>query len=78
MNEILLESIIESIAEVEGVESSNLDSQIYYYVSTDTITNLNNHESNSWRLQFEIPNHVVEVTGNGEILIDGVQMEKVD
>lgn len=78
MNEILLESIIESIAEVEGVESSNLDSQIYYYVSTDAITKLNNHESNSWRLQFEIPNHVVEVTGNGEILIDGVQMEKVD
>ncbi|EMA72605.1 HalOD1 output domain-containing protein [Halorubrum distributum] len=78
MNETLLESIIENIAEVEGVESINLDSQIYHHISTDAITRLENHESKSWRLQFEIPNHVVEVTGNGEILIDGVQMETVD
>lgn len=78
MNNKLLDSIIRNIAEVERVEPIDLDSQIYHHVSTDAITRLENHESKSWRLQFEIPNHVVEVTGNGEILIDGVQMETVD
>ena len=44
------------------------------YVSTDAITALTNHKSNSWRLQFETPRHVVEVTGNETVFIDSMEV----
>jgi len=44
------------------------------YVSTDAITALTNHKSNSCRLQFETPRHVVEVTGNETVFIDSMEV----
>ena len=51
----------------------NLDISLQRHVSTDAIQDLVNHESNAWRLQFETPNHVVEITGNDKIIVDGTQ-----
>jgi hypothetical protein len=46
-------------------------------VSTDAIRASVNHGSDSWRLQFETPNHVVEATGTGTIFVDGEQMRTI-
>jgi hypothetical protein len=73
MNPTILEEIIGAIADAEGTEPENLDITLQNHVSTDAIQNLVHHRSDSWRLQFETPNHVVEVTGNESILVDGEQ-----
>lgn len=71
MNQSLPEQIIGEIAAKENVEPENLEMQLQRYVSTDAIQDLANHRNDAWRLQFEIPNHVVEIAGNGTVLIDG-------
>lgn len=69
----IVDQIIGCIADVEGVEPIQLDQSLEDCVSTDAIRGLEDHGSDAWRLQFETPNHVVEVTGNGEILVDGTE-----
>ncbi|SMO53733.1 HalOD1 output domain-containing protein [Halorubrum cibi] len=71
MDRTLPERIAASIAEVEGVEPDALGVSIQDHVSTDAIRDLKDHDSDSWRLQFETPNHLVEVTGSDVILVDG-------
>ena len=71
MTEALLKQIAEAIADVESVEPQELDVSIEDHVSTDAIRDLESHDSDSWRLQFETPGHVVEVTGTERILVDG-------
>lgn len=63
--------IVEGIADAEGVEPRDLDMRLQNHVSTDAIKQLVTHESDSWRLQFETPNHVVEVTGDDGVFVDG-------
>ena len=67
----LLEQIIGKIAAEENVEPENIEFQLQRYIPTDTIQDLANHKNDAWRLQFETPNHVVEIAGNGTVLIDG-------
>ena len=71
MKQTLPEQIIGKIAAEENVEPENLEFQLQRYVSTDAIQDLANHRNDAWRLQFETPNHVVEIAGNGTVLIDG-------
>lgn len=67
----VIEQIIGDIADVEDVEPIDLDVSLEDYVSTSAIDELVEHKSNAWRLQFETPHHVVEVTGNDDVLVDG-------
>ena len=76
MVEPILEQAIDSIADAEGVEPRNLDISLEDYVSTDAVRSLVLHESDSWRIQFETPNHVVEISGNNTILVDGERARK--
>ncbi|WP_336021826.1 HalOD1 output domain-containing protein [Halobellus salinisoli] len=67
----VLDQITQSIAEVENTDPKALDESLERYVSTDAIRDLEAHNSNSWRLQFETRDHVIEVDGNSTILVDG-------
>lgn len=71
MDKTVLEQVVEGIAVAEGVNPENLGISIEHYVSTDAIRTLVNHESTSWRLQFETPQHTVEIAGNGTVQVDG-------
>lgn len=71
MNERVVQRITSAIAAVEGEDVETLDVSLQEHVPTDAIRTLVNHESDSWRLQFETPRHVVEVAGNGTVLVDG-------
>lgn len=73
-SEHVIERVIEAVAEVERTNSERLDMCLHHEVSTDAIQELVAHESNAWRLQFETENHVVEVTGNDTLLVDGERM----
>lgn len=71
MDRVLPEQIVRAIAEAESVEPDELEFSLENHVSTDAIRGLASHQNDSWRLQFETPNHVVEVTGNEQVLVDG-------
>ncbi|TKX84411.1 hypothetical protein EXE43_19065 [Halorubrum sp. SS5] len=74
MGKTVVEKIIEGIADAKGVDPEDLNIMLENYVSIDAIRALNIHRGNSWRLQFETPKHVVEVTGNETVLIDGTEV----
>lgn len=74
MSEIVIWEIIEAVSEVEKTNSESLDMCLHRNVSTEAIQELVAHESNAWRLQFETENHIVELTGNNKILVDGERM----
>jgi len=74
MSRDVVEQIACGIADAEGVEPEELSLMLERYVSTDAMRALMNHEGDSVRIQFEIPNHVVEVTGTDEVLVDGNQV----
>lgn len=78
MNQDPVIPIIQSIADAEDVEPSELDVQLYREISTDALRELVGHESDSWRVKFETVNYNIEVTGNGEILVDGVSMKTIN
>jgi hypothetical protein len=69
--EVVIEQLVGAIADVEESDPESLDISVHDYVSTDAIQGLVAHESDAWRLQFETQNHVVEVTGNNIVLVDG-------
>lgn len=71
-----IEQLIGAIADVEETPPNQLDFSLQNYVSTDAIQDLVAHESNAWRLQFETQRHVVELTGNNIILVDGQQVDE--
>ncbi len=75
MDETIVEKIIRAIADAKDEKPKNLDMMLDKHVSADAIVALDSHPSNSWRLQFETPKHVVEVSGNQTVRIDGQKYE---
>lgn len=65
------EQIVRAIADFKSVEPDRLQIRLEDYVATDAIRDLVRHDSDSWRLQFETQEHVVQITGNDQIIVDG-------
>ncbi|WP_254838980.1 HalOD1 output domain-containing protein [Natronomonas marina] len=70
MGDAVLGKIIQAIAEAEGREADDLAVVLQDHVDTDAIRLLAAHPSDSWTLQFELPDHTVRVTGDDEIFVD--------
>lgn len=73
----VIERLTAAIADVEELDPERLEICLHNHVSTDAIRDLAAHESNAWRLQFETRDHVVEVTGNNVISVDGQRVRDV-
>jgi hypothetical protein len=71
--QVVIEEITGAIADIEETNPEQLNISLQNYVSTDAIQDLVVHDSDAWRLQFETQRHVVEITGNNVILVDGQQ-----
>lgn len=69
MVQTLVEKVISALALEKDVEASQLDIELETYISTDVIAELESHDSDAWRLQFETPNHVIEISGNDTVQI---------
>lgn len=66
----VLSELVSAIAEVEETTAHELDLQLYDHINTDAIKILVASGHTDWELRFEIPDHTVEIRGNGDILID--------
>jgi hypothetical protein len=73
MTRPLVVRITQAVAEAEDVDPEDLREPLERLVSTDAIHELATHERDSWRLQFEARDHVVEVRGDGTVIVDGRQ-----
>lgn len=71
MTETISDRIVERIAESEHTRPAKLDTTLYEHIPTDALRTLMRHDAKSWRLQFETESHIIEVAGNGTILVDG-------
>lgn len=69
----IVPELIKAIADAKGIEPDQLDFTLHEYIDADAIELLAAHESASWTLSFELPNHNVTVTSDGIILVDGAQ-----
>lgn len=65
--------IAKAIADAEGVSPDNLDYAVSEYIDLEAIEQLAAHNTASWTLSFEVPNHNVTVTSDGLVLVDGVR-----
>ena len=77
MEQSPIPEIIDAIAEVEGIEPSELDSALYEYIEPEAIQQLASHGTASWTLSFELPEHQVAVTSDGAVLVDGTQKRQL-
>jgi hypothetical protein len=65
--------IVEAIADAKSVDPDELNTPLQASIDTDAIESLAAHDTASWTLSFELPNHNVTVTSDGLILVDGVR-----
>ena len=73
---VVIEQLTGAIAEIEETTPEQLNISLQNHVSTDAIQDLVVHDSDAWRLQFETQRHVVEITGDNIILVDGKQVRE--
>ncbi|QIO24775.1 HalOD1 output domain-containing protein [Haloarcula sp. JP-L23] len=66
-----VEDVLTAIATARGVEPTELELTLENYVACDAITTLTKHSEGAWRLSFEVPDHEVTLTSDGDIVVDG-------
>lgn len=78
VEQTIVDQVIGGIADAEGVDPVDLDISLHQHVSTDAIIELVKHDSSAFRLQFETSNHVVQVTGDDQVIVDGIQKRELE
>jgi hypothetical protein len=67
--------IVEAIADAKGIDSTELDVSLQEYIDIEAIELLAAHETASWTLSYQLPNHNVTVTSEGTVIVDGTRKE---
>lgn len=70
MSQYLVSDVIEAIANSKDKEPDELEIVLHDHIDVDALENLAKHGKSTWRIQFELPRHVVTVTSSGQILVD--------
>ena len=73
MSQSPVSDIVSAIADAKGIDPDELDYPLYKYIDPDAIDLMASHETASWTLAFELPEHTVTVTSDGLVLVDGAQ-----
>lgn len=69
--------VVEAIAEVEGNDPAEVDFVLEEYIDTDALDSLLEHSSTSCTLSFQVTDHEVIVSNDGEVEVDGLRHELV-
>lgn len=69
-------TVVDVLADIEGVDPSELTPPVEKCVSTDALQHLAAHSSRSWELSFDFTDHRVTVAGDGWISVDGERTER--
>jgi hypothetical protein len=64
-------TVVEAIAEVEGVSPRDLGYALYDYIGPGVLDNLSRDGGKSeWQLRFTVNNHTVTVDSDGSLTVD--------
>lgn len=63
-------AIVEAIAAAEGVDPADLDVRLGDFVDPEAVDALSAADV-TWRLEFEVRDHAVEVSSDGTVVVDG-------
>jgi len=69
MEQSTVVDLVEAIADAEDTEPTNLDYRLQEHIPVGAIERLTKHETASWTLSFDIPDHEVTVTSDGSIFV---------
>ncbi|MGQ4556649.1 HalOD1 output domain-containing protein [Halobellus sp. GM3] len=72
MAEHLISTIVEQIADAEGVDAAELGLSLGDYVDLDALETLAAHDSGSWALVFETPTYEVTVRHDGSVSVSDI------
>ena len=73
MTQVTIRKIVEAIADAKNVNAEELDTPLQEYIDGDAIQLLASHETASWTLSFELPDHNVTVTSDGIVSVNGTR-----
>ncbi|QZP39496.1 HalOD1 output domain-containing protein [Halobaculum magnesiiphilum] len=73
MDQSLVVEVVEAIAHAKGADRDEVDRPLQEFIDVDAIQLLASHDSASWTLSFELPNHNVTITSDGLVLVDGAR-----
>lgn len=76
MEKSLAIEIRDAIADYESVTPSDIEFSITEYIDIEAVAQLKQHENSVWMLTFNVPDHEVTVTSEGDILIDDQHMKE--
>lgn len=62
--------VVEALAHAEQKSPELLEFTLYEHIDPDVLRSLARHENTTWELSFEVPDHEVTVTDNGNIFVD--------
>lgn len=74
----VLLSVVEAIAEADGVEVHELDYALHDHVDSGAVRSLLEGDYDGWELTFRVPDHEVTVRAGGEIHVDGDLAKDLD
>lgn len=63
----IINTLAKAVADAKDKEPEELEIHLQNHISTEAIRHLHDHESESWALQFELPNHTLNILGDGTI-----------
>lgn len=66
-------TLIEGLADAEGVDSTELDYTLHDYVDPDALDQLLVGSRTDCRIQFSVADHTVVVDSAGYLTVDGVE-----
>jgi hypothetical protein len=66
----VVSAVVGAVADVEGVDSGELDGTLYRAVDADAVAALVAHEVTDWQLRFPFGDHDVTVRGGGTVVVD--------
>lgn len=71
MTDELVGEIVQTIADAENVEPHRLEMELQQHIATEAIQQLEAHDRDSWKLEFETPRHAITITEDNTVLVDG-------
>lgn len=64
--------LVHALADADGVAPDETDYRLAEYVNPDVLTKLARSEESTWTFTFQVSDHQVTLTSDGQVFIDGV------
>ncbi|MFA9426662.1 HalOD1 output domain-containing protein [Natronorubrum sp. A-ect3] len=68
----LIVDVVEALAEADRLDPYEVEYTLYEYINPEVLTQLAGDEGNTWEFTFDVADHEVTITSDGQLFVDGV------